>query len=578
MVKNAYRPHPVISIHGVKESVLVGFDALKTEFSKILKTENVVCIETYPGTNKQALIENLSPLFNAVFDTDTAMLSGEELDAFLAFDLTDDRVFGRLSAKSIRDLRHPERSKQLTEKVNAATGKILLIGFGSSLFHDDATIVLTSVSRWEIQMRFRRGEMDNYNARNFKEDPLRMFKRGYFVDWRIADRLKIELWDKIAYVLDDDQPGVPRLLTKHSVDQALLETSRKPFSMVPYFDPGVWGGQWMKEYCNLPQDKPNYAWSFNGVPEENAVCFEIGSETFTLQAMDVVLFQSKNLLGSKTIARFGREFPIRFDFLDTMGGGNLSLQVHPLTDYIQRNFGMTYTQDESYYILDAKEGAHVFLGVKTGTQLPDLVEDLQAANRGEKDFDDARFINRIPAKKHDHFLIPAGTIHCSGADAMVLEISATPYIFTFKLWDWGRLGMDGRPRPVHIDHAKHVIQSDRTTEWVHDNLVNHIQPIHNEEGLVSERTGLHELEFIETIRTWFTREFTVETGSTVHMLMLVEGQSALLKDPDGQFEDILIHYAECFIVPASVKRFVVQPLDDSKHGLIHAFVRATKEE
>ena len=54
---------------------------------------------------------------------------------------------------------------------------------------------------------------------------------------------------------------------------------------------------------------------------------------------------------------------------------------------------------------------------------------------------------------------------------MVLEISATPYIFTFKLWDWGRLGLDGKPRPVHIQHGKHVIE-DRRSRWVKENLVN----------------------------------------------------------------------------------------------------------
>ena len=101
-----------------------------------------------------------------------------------------------------------------------------------------------------------------------------------------------------------------------------------------------------------------------------------------------------------------------------------------------------------------------------------LAADLRAAQAGGPDFPAGKYVNRWPAKMHDHFLIPAGTIHCSGRNSMVLEISATPYIFTFKLWDWGRLGLDGRPRPIHLDHGIANIQWDRTTEWVRQELIN----------------------------------------------------------------------------------------------------------
>lgn len=94
------------------------------------------------------------------------------------------------------------------------------------------------------------------------------------------------------------------------------------------------------------------------------------------------------------------------------------------------------------------------MGLKEDIDPDEMMAALREANAGGTTFDFVRDINRFPAKKHDHFLIPAGTIHCSGVGAMVLEVSATPYNHTFKLWDWGRLGLDGLPRPVHVDHGE----------------------------------------------------------------------------------------------------------------------------
>lgn len=126
---------------------------------------------------------------------------------------------------------------------------------------------------------------------------------------------------------------------------------------------------------------------------------------------------------------------------------------------------MSYTQDESYYMLDAEEDAVVYLGLKDGVEPEAMIHDLEEAQTTGR-FDAGKYVGCYPVKKHDHILIPAGTIHCSGKNSMVLEISATPFIFTFKLWDWGRLGLDGRPRPINIAHGKNVIQWYRTEEWV----------------------------------------------------------------------------------------------------------------
>ena len=295
-----------------------------------------------------------------------------------------------------------------------------------------------------------------------------------------------------------------------------------------------------------------------------------------IPSVDLVFYQPKQLLGENVYARFGAEFPIRFDFLDTMDGGNLSLQVHPLTEYIREKFGMFYTQDESYYMLDVKEDACVYLGLKENVDPESMISELEAAQEGGASFDADKHVERWAVKKHDHVLIPAGTVHCSGKNSMVLEISATPYIFTFKLWDWGRLGMDGLPRPINIGHGKENIDWDRTTNWVAEKLLNRVDKIAEGPGWREERTGLYETEFIETRRHWFSQKVEHDTAGNLNVLNLVEGREVIVESESGAFEAFVVHYAETFIVPARVGKYSVRPYGESagkECATIKAFVR-----
>jgi len=306
----------------------------------------------------------------------------------------------------------------------------------------------------------------------------------------------------------------------------------------------------------------------------SSTCSDTGAFRFT---QDVLSQEPLDLLlGEKVHARFGDEFPIRFDFLDTIEGGNLSFQVHPLTEYIQQHFGMHYTQDESYYYLDATEDATMYLGTKAGIDREAMVEDLRAAQRGEKDFDDASYVNCLPAKKHDHFLIPAGTVHCGGDGGMVLEISATPYIFTFKMWDWGRLGLDGLPRPINVERGVKNIAWERDEHYVREYLHNNIQALGSGEGWREERTGLHEREFIETRRHWFTDTVPHDTEGGVNVINLVEGREVIVESPSAAFEPFVVHYAETFIVPAAVGAYTIRPHGESigkECATLKAYVR-----
>ena len=580
--KRNYEKNPVIEMKGMEKEAFQSYEnileELKSKKDSLNKKKTVMVLDYYHGVDEKEVYENLISKAGAVKLINIAdyKLSEEYLSDELKREITEDRVFGVLSVRTIEEFFDMKKIEELKKEINEISeGLVVVYGIGAGLIEGDI-LVYADMARWEIQQRFRRKELDNWGAGNFDEDVLKKYKRAFFIEWRVLDRHKKGLFQKLDYLLDTNIKNDPKMVKGDAFRAALTQAVNQPFRLVPFFDPGVWGGQWMKDVCGLDKNQEQYAWCFDGVPEENSLKLKYGDIVVEIPSIDLVFYKPVELLGNKVHARFGTEFPIRFDFLDTMGGGNLSLQVHPLTEYIQSKFGMHYTQDESYYMLDSGDDGSVYLGTKTGVNPEELIEEFRKAQRGEGAFPDEKYINKFPAKKHDHFLIPAGTIHCSGKNAMILEISATPYIFTFKLWDWGRVGLDGLPRPIHIEHGKENIQYNRNTEWVEENLINRIEKIDEGDGFREERTGLHEREFIETRRHWFSKKVLHNTDGLVNMLNLIEGEEAIIESPENKFEPYIVHYAETFIIPANVGEYTIRPYGNSEGkeiATIKAFVR-----
>lgn len=572
-MNSTYQKYPETVIRGA-HGPIYSENTIREFFAALGERENhVLVVECYPGVDEEIrrLVQDyFRP--DIMIDSEDIFFDGEKLTEMMAPHLTEDRVRGVMYYGRMEDFVDGLALERVRAQIPSG-GKTCVFGVGAGLIHPGDTLIYCDLARWEIQLRYRQG-MPNFKQKNFHEDPLRKIKRGYFVEWRIADKRKMEIFDRADYFLDSNDKGRPKMVPGDALRKGLDQIARQPFRLVPYFDPGVWGGQWMKEICDLPADEPNYAWSFDGVPEENSLYLRYDDVRIEIPAMDLVLYRPVELLGMKNYCRFGAEFPIRFDFLDTVGGQNLSLQVHPMTEYIRSHFGMTYTQDESYYILDAEENAGVFLGLREGIDVQMLSDDLRSAEAGYISFPADKYVNYFPCRKHDHFLIPAGTIHCSAAGTMVLEISATPYNFTFKLWDWDRVGLDGLPRPIHIEDGLANIQWDRTTDWVRENLVNQFEILSQTEEVTEERTGLHEFEFIETRRFTQTGKSYHDAGDGFHICNLVEGRAAVIESVDGTYAPYTVHYAETFIIPAAAGKYSVRPAAaGEKIVFIKAYVR-----
>lgn len=560
-------------------NVYTSFEEIIKEINdKISEGTKKIIVEFYPLTNEDLIKNKIISELNVdlVINAKSFFVDPLEMAQTIKYNITEDRNFGVISTHNIKDFLDKDKFNSLKKQLDIFEGVSVVYGFGSSLVGPSDLLIYVDLPRWEVQKRYSTGYYSNWNTDNAGEDPQKMQKQGYFFEWNLADKHKRTLFNQMDYIIDVIDESEPKMMAFNDYYEALKEIVHQPFSMVPYFAPGIWGGHWMQEKFDIGKDEENLAWSFHGVPEENSFLISTESHQFETPANNIVFLFGKELLGDRVLGLFGHNFPIRFNLLDTWGGQNLSLQVHPKIDYIQNVFGAHYTQDESYYVLDAKEEAIVYLGVNNDVKKSDLIKALYEASAGESIFDDEKYIFRTKMNKHDHYLIPSGTIHSSGKNSVILEISATPNRFTFKLWDWGRVDFDGIPRPINLEHGEQNIDIYKNKSWVENELINQFELINTTNFWTEERTGLHETEFIETRRFKFWGKTDHETEGSVNMISLVEGEQALITSPSNNFEPFIISYAQTVIIPELIGRYSIEPYSKSLGKeliLIKAYIR-----
>ena len=540
-----------------------------------LASEETVILDGYVGVDWDEVIASMREAFEkkglrtSFQNISTFLKTEDDISSLITpFLGGDDPIFGYRTTVEISDYFVHEKMGHF--KIDPKANVNIIYGTGASTLGLEGKLVYFDLPKNELQFRMRADAITNFGFSSPK-DHKQMYKHFYFVDWPMLNREKKRLLPNISIIVDQQRPGNPVWMDGEELRDALKRMSRSYFRVRPWFEPGVWGGQWMKErFKDLNPDVPNYAWSFEMIVPENGLLFE-SDGTLLEVSFDMLMFQnSANILG-KAGKRFGDEFPIRFDFLDTFDGGNLSVQCHPKPEYIKKEFGENFTQDETYYILDAEEDAEVYLGFQEGINKSDFKSTLVHSYRTKEELDVEKYVQKFPSKKHDLFLIPYGTIHCSGTNNMVLEISATPYIFTFKMYDWQRLDLDGNPRPMNIERAFENLNFERQGEKVPATLI--AKPEIEASGEDWEKIHLetHQDHFYDIYRYEFNNEVSVATNNQCHVLMLVEGQSIELV-VEG-FSPQIFHYAETFAVPAAAEKYLLINKGDKKAKVVVSFVK-----
>jgi mannose-6-phosphate isomerase class I len=479
-----------------------------------------------------------------------------------------DSVWGKKCELDITDFFHKEDLRHLhiddTYDVNIA------IGIGAALLDWDAPIIYLQLPKNEIQYRFRAGAVTNFGS-DHMESQAAMYKRLYFVDWVILNAHKKNIITNITIVADAQWKDSLNWIFNRDLLQRLRDLSRTVFRVRPWFEAGAWGGHWMQEHFEgLNKDEVNYAWSFELIVPENGLVFESDGNLLEV-AFDWLMYNEFEAVLGKHAAIFQYEFPIRFDFLDTWDGGNLSIQCHPTVAYIRKQFGEFITQDETYYILDCKQGAKVFLGFQEDIDRRRFEDELKDSQQFSKEMEITKYVQSHSANKHDLFLIPNGTIHSAGANNVVLEISATPYIFTFKMYDWMRLGLDGQPRPINIDHAFSNLNFDRKGKKVVEELISKPVVIDTGDDWQLIHLPTHQEHFYDVHRIEFDSGVTIQTNGVCHILMLVEGSTISIETANGTTSHF--HYAETIVVPAAAGSYKIVNTGSGRARVVKAFVK-----
>lgn len=569
---NSVNGYDIYPTHKIADNLInIGYDSLAEE----LKGHKCIKIDGYVGVIFEEIKKKLTASFkkNNVnhlwVNVEKALQEERAIDNMISpFLGGNDPVFGKVTSLELINFFDKDKLNNLIEE--KSDSMTIYYGTGASLIPLIASkTIYFEISKNEIQFRSRAGSIKNLGATK-PNDPKIMYKRFYFVDWVVLNKHKNSIKNQIDYMVDGQRTVNISWIEGNQWRNSIENLLKSPIRVRPWFEPGVWGGQWIKDKIKgLQQDVVNYAWSFELILPENGVILE-SSKIMLEFSFDFLMFISgKNILGND-YDTYGYQFPIRFDFLDTYHGGKLSIQCHPQLSYIQEHFGENITQEETYYILDATDDADVYLGFQDGIDPNEFENALSKSIEEENEVEITKYVQRFKARKHDFYLIPPGTIHSAGEGNLVLEISSTPYIFTFKMYDWLRPGLDGKPRPLNLERGMSNVVFEYSGKQVEDELISKPSLIESNKDFELYHLPTHKKHLYDVHRYKLNSSVTINMENKAHVLSLVEGDKIEII---ANGKSTVYNYAESILIPASVYQYIIKNLTEKPTIIVKAFIK-----
>jgi len=564
--------YDIYPVYGLADGVI--FKSLSS-LAEMLPDRGTIIIDGFPGIQFEQIIKEIKKSFRLehrelprFINIEDALLSKADIETLVSeFTGGDDPLFGTRTNLEIPDFYN--RKEIDTLKIKSNNEFRIIYGWGSAIINSNDFLVFIDLPKNEVQYRSRAGLKTNIGTPPV--NPKYDYKRNYFVDWVVFRKHMGTILPEVDLFVDGQRPCEVTFIKGEDLRSALRNISMNAFRVRPWFEPGPWGGTWMKDRIkDLGKDVPNYAWSFELISPENGLILESGGLMLEF-SFDLLMAQESERILGDCFDVYGNEFPIRFDYLDTYNGDNLSIQCHPRPHYIENEFGENFTQEEAYYIVDTKDDALVFLGFNENIDPEMFRTELEQSYNQSVPVNIDKYVQSHKASKHELFLIPYGTIHGSGKNNLVLEISSTPYIFTFKMYDWLRPDLDGKPRSLNIERGMENLYFERQGKTVKDELICRPELIASGDDWELEHLKTHPTHLYDVHRYKFKSRVLVKTDNKCHVLNLVEGESIMVETLNGF--GMNINFAETFILPAAAREYILINQSEKPAIVVKAFVK-----
>lgn len=564
--------NPVNPPDSVQKNLVTGiFNVAKKIASLFENGTKTIGLDAYPGAETSMLVNVLRQQLAArnveFVDAQSVLLSSQEITEKLKPYLPEDRdrdpvlLYGRRYTEGYKGLQDGHKVAALQEKIRHSEG-LIVYGKGalSESLQDEYDVrIWIDVTPRTAVLNCKNGKNRNIGLTQDMPYSL-MMRRNYYVDFETAMKQR---WDmiksrKIDFYITADEPTKMSMLPFDALMDLFHELCRRPFRCRPVYLEGVWGGYYVHRLRNLPKEMRNCAWVFDMIPLEVSLVADLGNAEFEVPFFTFVQAMGESLLGHKAYTEFGGYFPVRFNYDDTYhASGNMSIQCHPNAEYVIGNHGEFGRQDESYYVVIAGQDAKTYLGFKDQTSCPEFLRLAEKAEKTHELIDYQKYIHSVPSVPGTQVMIPAGTIHASGRNQVILEIgSLTVGSYTYKLYDYQRIDpQTGLPRPIHLKMGKEVIRGERDAEWVQKNLVNHGGVLREGKGYKEVVVGEHDLLYFSLRNLIFEQEIPDDTNGLFHVLALVDGESVRVESIDHPERYYDLSLLDIAVVPANFGKY-----------------------